>query len=185
MSPLFVSYFTPAYRHEAAQLTDTLDRFGLMHCVQAVADRGTWELNCAMKPAFIRRMMISTDKPIVWIDADGRVVQAPKLFDTLDCDMACHFRHDVELLSGTMFFNNTASASDLLVAWAKECEANPGEWDQRTLHRVIEAGSWNVTKLPASYTAIFDDPKMMEDAVIVHGQASRRLRDSRPSCNRV
>jgi hypothetical protein len=176
MPPLFVSYYTPAYRQEAMALTDTLDAHGLLHCVMAVADRGSWELNCSLKPTFIRRMMISTDKPIVWLDADGRVVQPPTLFDSLDCDMACHFRHDVELLSGTMWFNNTTSASDLLVAWAKECEANPREWDQRTLQRVIEAGAWDVTRLPASYTAIFDDPQMMKDAVIVHGQASRRLK---------
>lgn len=181
----FVSYYTPAYRHEAMALIDTLEAFGLPHVVTEVADRGTWERNCALKPTFIRHHIIRTDAPVVWVDADARIVQRPELFfndengyPRLRCDVAAHYRWGEELLSGTLYFSGTFRASEICRIWARECEASPGEWDQKVLQRILADGDWDVERLPASYTAVFDDPKMTGDAVILHTQASRRLKNA-------
>ena len=177
MSILYVSFYTPNYRREALGLVETLDRFGLEYAVTQVEDRGTWEKNCAHKPAFMRKLMVAHDQPIVWLDADARVRQKPELFEQLNesVDLACHFRHGVELLSGTVFVNNTSSGWKLLKSWVDECEKHPAEWDQKCLARVLQEGKYGVYHLPAEYCRVFDDPKMGEP-VIEHLQASRRLK---------
>ena len=177
MSVLYVSYYTPNYRREAMGLVETLDSFGLEYAVKQIEDRGSWERNCAHKPTFMRRIMVSYDQPVVWLDADARVRQKPEIFEKLNeqVDLACHFRHGVELLSGTVFVNNTMRGWQLLQAWKDECERRPGEWDQRCLAKVVEREKFNVYHLLASYCRVFDDPKMGEP-VIEHMQASRRLR---------
>jgi hypothetical protein len=178
MPPLYVSFFTPAYAEEAAGLVASLDALGLPHHVRAVRDRGRWAANCGLKAAFIAaEMELNPGRPVVWLDADARVRQRPALFDAIDCDLAAHWRHGVELLSGTLYIAPTDAARDLLSRWNRRCEAAPEVWDQVNLADVVrEMGDGlRVVDLPASYTRIFDDPKMGEP-VIEHMQASRRLR---------
>lgn len=178
-APIIVSYFTPPYTYEAMGLESTAKAFGLETDIQAVPDLGKWELNCGRKPEFIRSMMKAyPHRPIVWLDADARVSRQPVLFDSLTCDFAAHWRHGSELLSGTMYFGPTHGAQRLLDAWCEAQHYSPETWDQRTLQSVIESGEvggLDLVRLPSEYTRVFDDAKM-GDAVIEHGQASRRLR---------
>jgi hypothetical protein len=177
-TPVYVSFYTDAYREEAGALVDSLDRFGLEEDVRHVPDQGSWVRNCAMKSAFIFRMLVAhPGRPIVWLDADARVRQHPDVFNALDCDFAAHWRHGVELLSGTMYFGPTLAARMLVATWRAEQERTPDEWDQRVLQRVIESDHYpdlRVVTLPPQYTRVFDDPKMGVP-VIEHMQASRRL----------
>jgi hypothetical protein len=178
---LIVSYYTPAYRREASGLMESLDALGFRsdeYVITAVQDRGSWERNCSYKPTFVRHMMVAHDCPIVWLDADARVRRHPVLFDALppDAAMACHYRHGEELLSGTTWWNNNAAGWELLGLWEKECQAHPTVWDQKSLAAVVEANKrFKVAGLPSEYVRVFDDAKMGE-AVIEHGQASRRLK---------
>src|SRR5687768_4455304 len=103
MPPTFVSFYTPAYAAEAAGLVETLAAFDLPHDVRAAPDLGSWTANCNHKPAFLEEMRSEhPGRALVWVDSDARIRQTPDLFDTLDCDFACHWRNGVELLSGTM-----------------------------------------------------------------------------------
>lgn len=183
MSPLFVSFFTPAYAAEAAGLVESLDAFGLPHDVRKLDSRGSWVANCACKPAFIREMRAEhPGRPIVWLDADARVKAPPVLFDTLaGFDFACHYRGGEELLSGTLFFGPTDTAYELLRAWEQECRFFPNEWDQKRLEiAVSRVPGLKAYTLPPTYVRIFDAQDMgdAEDAVVIHRQASRRLRHS-------
>jgi hypothetical protein len=176
MVPLIVSFFTPAYEAEAREMEATAREFGLDTDVRAVPSRGDWTLNCGMKPAFIRSMQLEyPDRPIVWLDADARVRRMPDLFTALDCDFAAHWRYASELLSGTLYLGPTPAAKALVSAWCEAQAKAPGEWDQKTLQRVIESGfPARIERLPAEYTAIFD-AGMCDEPVVEHMQASRRL----------
>jgi hypothetical protein len=177
--PLYVAYYTHAYAGEADELVDTLKAFDLPYEVRHVQDRGQWVLNCGLKPWFIAEMRRQyPNRPLVYLDADARVRQRPSLFDVLsDIDLGVHYRR-AELLSGTLYIGATEAATDLVDRWAKECRAHPSQWDQRVLQRLVDDDDeLDVYSLPASYVRILDADDMgpIDDAVIWHGQASRRL----------
>lgn len=177
-SPIFCSFFTSEYEADACELLRSCRDFGLDADVRAVPNLGSWARNCGYKPQFIReRILDNPARGVAWVDADARVRQYPALFDSLDCDFAAHWRHGVELLSGTLYFGPTARARQLVKAWCEAQQQSPDEWDQRVLQRVIEStrpGDLKVAYLPAEYTRVFDDAKMGEP-VVEHMQASRRL----------
>jgi hypothetical protein len=177
VTPLYCSFFTPAYAEHAAGLVASLDAFGLPHDVRAVEGGGSWVANVNRKAGFLlERMRRHPGRPLVWLDADARVRQRPDLFDSLTCDFAAHWRHGVELLSGTMYWGPTTIARLMCESWQRRCARYPDRWDQVTLDEVVKEweGDLKVHPLPASYTRVFDDAKM-GDPVIEHLQASRQL----------
>lgn len=182
MTPLFVSFFTlgTPYETEAAELAATLRAFDLPYDIEGIEPRGSWVRNCSQKARFVRDMMLRhPEQRIVWLDADARVKKLPTLFQNLECDVAFHRRHG-ELLSGTLFFAPTSAAWETVRLWESACEAHPDEWDQRVLDDVVKENKAGATfgTLPASYVQIFDAKDMgdVDEAVILHTQASRRLR---------
>jgi hypothetical protein len=141
-------------------------------------NRGTWARNCSAKSEYIARLMDEyPERPIVWIDSDGRVRQYPELFDELDCDFAFHRKGGVELLSGTLYIGPTDEARAFIGEWVKECKANPERFDQRSLDIVVQRSTGvRFELLPATYCQIFDSMRHVGTPVIEHMQASRRLR---------
>jgi hypothetical protein len=179
MRPVFVSFYTPAYTGEAAGLVASLELFGLPHDVALVPPLGNWTANCGHKPSFLLSMAEKwPGRPLVWLDADARVRQYPALFDSLDADFACHFKDGRELLSGTLYFAPTAPAAELLRRWEERCRTAPGEWDQRNLQAVVAEGvpGLRVAELPPQYVQIFDLMAHHGEPVILHRQASRKLK---------
>ena len=95
--------------------------------------------------------------------------------DVLDCDFACHYKNNHELLSGTLFFS--PKAVPLVDAWIEENKRTPKVWDQRTLAIVLkDFGHLKQEVLPPAYCQIFDSMRQHGVPVIEHFQASRRLK---------
>lgn len=184
MIPIYVSFFTTDYADEAKGLIDSLDALGLEHDVRLIASRGNWVQNCSMKCDVIYDALDEFARPVVWVDADARIVAKPTLFDTMDCDFAAHWFRDTELLSGTAFFNHTHNAFNLLSNWSRFSRSHPGEWDQRTLQAAVDATpGLKIERLPCEYTWICEPGATRDiseahygkrEPVIVHRQASRR-----------
>jgi hypothetical protein len=175
-----VSFYTKDtdYEQEARKLIETLEQFGVKHDVQPVENRKDWVLNTQQKPAFIKAMLQKHGCPVVWLDADARLAAYPELFHGLgDVDFAAHFRDGKELLSGTMFINNTPTAFGMLDDWISCNTKNPKVPDQKTLANVIfKIANIRIAVLPASYCKIFDLMKSVPNQVVLHTQASRRLK---------
>jgi hypothetical protein len=190
LRPLYVGYFTQGtpYEREAAELVVTLDGFGLEHEIVGVPDLGDWTHNCAQKPNVVREAMGKhPDRPIVYLDADARVIRRPELFDALDDrDFAGHWLGDEELISACLYFAPTPAAAELLRRWHVGCKDRPDVWDQKTLQAEVEAfDGLRVTRLPPEYNWIqavdgHEDISQRHygerSPVIVQRQASRRLR---------
>lgn len=193
MLPIVVSFFTPQkiYRDFAAELILACDNVGLDHFVVEAEDRGSWVANCAYKGPFCLEMMRFLERPILWIDADGKPKRMPYLLLNTDKDFAIHafngarrrqppHREMRELPkswpdpprwfnSGTVFFNNTTHSEGLLERWAELCLERPGDWDQWLLQEAWCELKPSTEWLPASYCAIGGRGR---DPVIVHSMAS-------------
>lgn len=194
--PLYVSYYTigNGYEAEAAELVRTLDMHRLPHRVTGVrpgSENGswTWQRATQYKAEYIRDIKKShPDRAIVWLDADARVVQRPRLFEWVKCDVAAHWYRNREFLSGTLYFGPGKATLAVVEKWVERNRARP--WgrcaEQRNLYEVLCARrDLTIVNLPPEYTWI--DAGSGNDMsaraygrrypVIVHMQASRRLKN--------
>lgn len=169
--PVFVCFYTTEYIQHAMNLRPSLERFDLSHDLHFVTDKGSWAANCHRKPAFLRAMLLRHKGPIVWIDADARMRQRPdvllEMAATRHADIGVHdyglSGGRSEILSGTIYLDDTAAAHALLDAWQDKCAQKPGAYDQQALQWALEqweerdaTGPLRVASLPAEYTFIFD-----------------------------
>ncbi len=192
--PIVISFFTEGtgYRLEADRLRESCVRFGLDHSISGIASKGDWVQNCSMKGPFIEGSLTRFKRPVLWVDADGEIVQRPDFSSWAQHDVACYVQRSTDgtpppmnsaqmpFMSGTVFVNFTPGGLALASRWARLCEANPTVWDQTTL----AAAWWEVRErtrllvLPQGYCKIYDriwrEPERR--AYVVHHQASRRLR---------
>lgn len=159
----------------------------------------SWVHNCTMKAEVILKAIHELNCGIVWTDADARFRAYPKLFEQLEqYDFACYWIPDVwnqpknahlkpwsrgneALAGGTLFFNNTQIAMDLIEAWKKQSEANPTVWEQQSLQKVWEEfdnKGLRTFNFPQSYCKVFDCKwfETPQPVVVEHTQASRRLK---------
>jgi len=185
---LLVSFYTPEplYVQHAEGLAESCRRFKVPCEIDRVAPAGSWPKNVKMKGAFIlQKLAEHPGTNIVWVDADARVRQYPALFDTLDADVAAHWKDGRQLLAGTMYFKNSGDVGrKLLVEWIEEMKKPRyvlfGE--QRSLDAILDRhlGRWRVVDLPAPYTLIFDSMRHLGPPVIEHLQASRKAFWNKP-----
>lgn len=181
---VIVSFYTPEYSIEAIKLLDSLERYSLFYDIQRVDSKKSWIENVNYKSQFCKEMLdYYYDIPVVWVDCDAEVQHYPELFHRIDADIGVYFRNRYgashELLSGTIYFGNTAVSKDIVAKWCDFCKRNPTRWDQRSLQEVLELEKERVRifEIPPSYVRIFDAHDMQGiDPVILHNQASRRLK---------
>lgn len=195
----FISFYTEntPYEKEADELRQNLLSFGFsIDHICPKPNLSNWHKNCCHKPYFIDEKLKELNKPVVWIDADARIVRHPALFDQLtdsDIEFGVHFRDKVELLSGTMFLRPTSNVLKLMYFWKyllkKDYESPPGSpqyWkglEQSALQYLVtkKYGEFNVKvcTLPKEYVHIDDLPWWydVKEPVIIHGQASRRYKN--------
>jgi len=146
---------------------------------------GSWQENTRYKPKFILEMLNKyPEYSVVYTDADSEFLKYPMLFNLLEekqIDIAAYLldhskykrQKPPELLSGTIFFGNTAKSHQIVEQWRMVCNMFPEMWDQSALHRVIQDDFYH---LPPEYCKIFDYMKDVIDPIIVHYQASRIAR---------
>lgn len=176
---LFVNCHTDNYSETAQRLIESLEKFGLEHDIETYQDRGSWVENCSYKAEFIKKMHQRHGR-IVWLDADAVVKKEPALFKSLRTDIAFHRFKGKELLSGTLFFNDTEAAERVISAWVEKNQENPDKWDQKNLDDVVKYfPALEISILPPEYCFIFDLSRNHYgnlDPVIEHYQASRQFR---------
>ncbi len=181
--PVIVSYYTEgtAYAEQVKHLKASLRRFNLENDVVGIADRGSWHKNTYYKPQFILEMMDKhPGRSLVFVDADAKIRRNPTLFNDLDYDFACHFRHEKELLSGTLYFGDTKGARFLVEKWIEEDKLNPKtHMPQKNLRAVFDRHKKEIKwkALPVEYCMIFDSrARRSVNAVVEHFQLSRKYK---------
>ena len=172
---IIISYFTIGYRLLAKQLEESCKRFGLEYSIREMADTGSWNSNCGMKPTFIADMLAHFDEPVLWVDADAEIV-AP-LPRMRDCDMSYFRTRWNRNLSGCVYFQPTPMAFRFLKSWAGQIAADPTITDEDGLTRALaDPGDMKIDQLPPGMLYVFDLwPKQYRKVrpIILHKQASR------------
>jgi len=189
--PWVVAYYTvdTPYEGEAEVLKLSLESVGYNYVVCAVPNQGSWQKNTQLKAQFILQMM---DKdplwPMLYLDVDAVMVQAPVLLDGIDADIAAvHFAKGNELLSGTVFFGNTPACHKVVVEWMRNNARYPETlpngrqaWDQRTLEMAIRATRCKFVELPQEYTWITELTQKIAPGlspVIMHTRGAKRFKN--------
>lgn len=164
-----VSYYTVDYAHYAKGLRSSLLRYGFDDShVELREVKGGWNDRCNYKAQYIREKLLELQEPVVWVDADAQLVAYPVLFEHIPADFAARYKSENKVMSGTLYFNYSQPAIDLIDRWI---DNQSKRWDQKTLSEVL--GDVKAYKLPDSYCKKFDEKG---DTVIKHYMASRTLR---------
>ena len=189
--PTIVCFYTPntGYEKEVEGLIASCKKFDLPYSIDPIPNFGTWEKNCCFKIKYILKKLIDLKRPILWLDADALIVQKPTLFETLDADIALRIvnelpnDHQSKMISGTVFVNNTPEALQVLQEWDLETETlfkqDPHLWDQVSLRNVLLRSTAKVCPLDSRYYQVYnkiEDEKTLQEAIIIHFQASRTLK---------
>jgi hypothetical protein len=198
MDYTIISFYTGHYQWDAEQLIKSMEKLGMKNYQVEYRDRiGDWARNTQMKAPFILEKL-KENETVVWTDADSRVRQIPKFFDTVTTDIAVFYLpkelaggftlpehaviQDVEyyLQSGTMYFKNNERVIKLLERWIELNNEDPSQWDQWTLQKAILESDVSVTQLPPDYVWMDGVVASAYDnraPVFEHTQASRRFKD--------
>lgn len=175
-----ISYCTRgAYEQEAQRLVQSCRKLGLSLHLQVMDSLGSWQKNCLYKPFFIKGMLQALNKPVLYVDADAVFHRMPDLSEIICADFGVHYFRNIQLASGTLFFNNNDRAFRLLDLWIEQNRLYPQTLDQENLQAVVEKTvdlDLKVYLLPPEYCKIFDLSSDVKDPIIEHFQASRRFR---------
>ena len=194
-----VSLYTPEYRGEVHGWIDACKQFAFKYHAKPVASRGSWRLNCGLKPDFMLECLARFNEPLLWIDIDGRVKgpmlaleTAPGQYDfgawfipwdqmnPADRPGGADTKND-GISSGTMFWNNTPASIEFLNRWLA-AEHGQYRYGQIVLgevwhnQRPTDLRTWH---MPQAWFKVFDRPWKRGESgppLIEHFQASRRLR---------
>ncbi len=194
---IYVSYATkntPYMQVLEQRLLPTLIRWNLNYDIEYPLDKGNWQKNTHIKAEFLKRMLLKHKQPIVFLDADATIERFPILFESLgDYDISYHsfdwfkFWRGIEgnpkreYLSGTLYLNYNAKVLEFLDTWI-DLNKRSTTWEQRNMQQILEkwGNKLKVYPLPIEYIAIVKRdgkvPSFIKEPIIVHWQASRRLR---------
>ncbi len=192
---LTVSYYTmdTPYANEAKEwAASAIEHLRSQWMTIPVDSMGSWQANTQMKAVLLENVRAHFRGPILYTDIDARFRSDPwPYLETLKKDVGVHTFHG-ELLSGTIFLQDTQFVKDLLRSWVVLCGIHPKKWDQCCLHAALDKLTWgsyssqkkqlhvNVDNLPAEYCFIFDTMREQSPnavPVIEHFQASRRYKN--------
>ena len=189
MSFIIVGYYTKDtfYEEEAAKFKASLVKFKIPYYIERIENLGDWNKNTSYKPTFLKKMLAKfPEHNIVYVDCDAEFLAYPYLFDGLDCNVGVYLfdksQHKkkgckgFEVLSGTIFLKNNQEVLTLVEEWERRCIRNPYTWDQKSLEKVLAGKFYTI---PGEYCKIFDLMDHIENPVIVHYQASRRVRKNK------
>jgi hypothetical protein len=159
------------------RLKDSLIKLNIQHEIIPVKWRGSWQATSELKPTIILRALERYIENVVYLDIDAVVQKYPKLFDTIEDDVAVHYKDGKELLASTVYFKNCDKTKELIETWIETFPKADGRMrEQKCLDYVLKRSKCSVYKLPAPYALIFDTMKKQGPPVIEQFQASRRAK---------
>ncbi len=196
-----VSFHTPDERYStyAERLRQSCGKLGMPFLIVEMAQYyDTWVEMVSLKPQFMRHAMTKTNGPILWVDADGVLVQRPEaLMPPWDIDFGIHAkdrRHrswrpigrELETLpdewpfedtrwfmTGTIFVNNTGPGQTFLRDWERLATAEPKAYQMLLCQRAWCMCKPRTVWLPETYCDVYGRSK---NPVIMHELASVRGR---------
>jgi uncharacterized Rossmann fold enzyme len=184
--PLIVAYHTddPLYNMHAREFERGLTQLGLEYYIETIPT-SSWQQGTRYKAKFLRKMLDEVDRPILYVDVDGRIRSKPIGLQSITADIAVRWQSfpwkQNECLSGTIYLKNNTRTKKLCDRWNELNEREGNEvrtFEQWNLDKAIkEVKGLTTYNLPPEYTFIFDSMKKIypnTKPIIEHFQASRK-----------
>ena len=174
----------PVYEKHAMMLKASAYKFGIELELHKVL-QDDWQTIIAYKTKFIAEMRRRLNGPILYIDVDALILEDIRpYFLNIQEDIAVHYLDDAELISATIFLNDTPATYALINEWEQRQKENPDIWDQVILENILNewegVNKITIHKLSPSYTFIYDTSLNIYGneykPAIEHYQASRDKR---------
>lgn len=170
-----VAYYTKdtVYEDIIVNLLESIEKYKLKYHIVPYVSRGSWELNCAIKPEFLLHCINTLDEDILYVDADACIRKPLGSFE----GEFQYYRLKGEALSGTLYLKNCDNVRRFLAKWLMVQKDHPTMWDQKTMDIALREASYlDVRPLNPQYVKIFDIMSFVPDPYIEHYQASRTAR---------
>ena len=196
---IICSYYTKNTPYESVAnefIIPTVKKFNLPHEIISINDLGDWNKNTGYKATFCKETLLKYKEPICFLDSDAEIVKYPQvLFDipnTFDIgyfhfNWSKHWRNidnpneKLQLLSGTLWFNYNNNVLNIIQQWIDNVNLDHRHWEQKILEDIVSGSNLNIYKLPAEYCCVIMQnnklPNYITDPVIIHHQASRKLKN--------
>ena len=182
-----VAFYTEnePYQSEAKKFIKAIQKLGLKLKLKKYKPNKIWEENCAIKSSFLKEIREQLKGPLLYVDIDAIIHHDPWIYlNKYISDIAVFIDEKGNLVSGTIFINDTKGARILLNNWVEFQKNNPLMWDQIALLKVIQINdnkkikSFNSDRLPVNLIKIFDEnPKYFHGYnYIEHFQISREVK---------
>ena len=137
-----ISAFTSKYQKFAEELEQSIKKQGIdKYKIYYYDDRKDWAKNTQIKPEILLKAINEYNEPVLWVDADAEIYGDLNYFINLPdyIDIGVYYlntKHKPnEMLSGTLYFGNTATSKQILTHWQNICNANK-KWDQINLQKI-------------------------------------------------
>ncbi|OAF02501.1 hypothetical protein AYJ54_26300 [Bradyrhizobium centrolobii] len=159
-------------------LRQSLERLRLDGHIEAVETQFDDRILCFEKAEFMVRMWNKCREPLLFVEADATLREAPLLPSFLGCDVALHKWNRWEMSARTLYLGRTNRAERLLRTWQQLAASYPAIWEGYLLDQ-----AWSLTSsqvpldtvwLPRSYHALKGDLGAMR-AVILHDEQTTTL----------
>jgi hypothetical protein len=170
--PLIVTAYTISshlgdyYKRCVTRLIRSCIKFDLSHLVLPLEQQGGWDAGCATKIVVIQQLLKQLNRPLLWLDADAEIIAYPKMFETIDCEMALasvtgHW------LTGTLYFR--PSALPFIETWKQRTGADVDEVALVKLYTSLPSSYRpRMIMLPDSYNVAIHTTSNLNDVVIGH-----------------
>jgi hypothetical protein len=121
--PVVISYYTDNWEYpaRAEQLRQDCETFSLKHDIVELEDQGSWIDNTRLKSRFVYDKLEEHKRPVLWIDADSRILRSP-LGISLHADFAAVRAQSPSKKTwyvGTLLFNYTDAGREIARRWAE------------------------------------------------------------------
>jgi len=176
-----IAFYTKdtSYKLEAEKWKESFK--SCQYKIYEVENKGSWELNCALKSKVLLSALREFNDSILYVDIDAvlkrplEAVENPNLpgFCFLESVKVASFNR--QLASGTIYLPQTTESFKLVLDWIEFQEKNPTMWDQISLQHIVESNKYKYQILPDKWLGISKIAEV-KDCIIYHTQASRRLK---------
>ena len=181
-----ISAFTSKYQKFAEELEQSIKKQGIdKYKIYYYDDRKDWAKNTQIKPEILLKAINEYNEPVLWVDADAEIYGDLNYFINLPdyIDIGVYYlntKHKPnEMLSGTLYFGNTATSKQILTQWQNICNTNK-KWDQINLQKIVDRTACSKIVFPSDYIVISGTHRTWQQDVkkiiIYHKQASREVR---------
>jgi hypothetical protein len=122
------------YSDHAKRLKNQLDELRIPSDIREKASLGSYQKNCLSKPAFIYRMLVEKQKPIIWLDIDSDVRKPLHIFDLFrgnaDLAVACSTTKLHAAKASPIYLDFNSKVLDFLQHWT------------HTARQMMQTGQW-------------------------------------------